>query len=182
MSTLLTPSKLRAWVKYHATAGAYCPAGCGKTFRDDEVWAWVLAGTRVYLICRECALDWQAGQHVVPPMGVKNLLESRRWLHFGHGLDLAPGQDSITTYEDPLLKEALELYVRLRAGCDGCACDSPMIRIVEIRSELLSWILPICLRCAPGDTRPFGEGARKMMVTPELAGIVRPGVDCVIDY
>jgi hypothetical protein len=63
----LTPAKLRAWVKYHATKGAYCPAGCGKKFANDEQWVWQLSRS-IYFICRECALGRMVAATLLSPL------------------------------------------------------------------------------------------------------------------
>jgi hypothetical protein len=86
-SRVLTPSKLRAWIKYHATKGAVCPH-CAVTFTTDEQWAWKLcSGKRVYLICAACALDGGL-LDVVPPTAVPEFLASQQWEAEGHGLVL----------------------------------------------------------------------------------------------
>jgi hypothetical protein len=80
---VLTPSKLRAWVKYHATKGAYCP-NCGEKFPTDEQWAWKLcSGRRVYLVCSSCALGCS---NVVPPSQVPEFLAAHQWEANGYGL------------------------------------------------------------------------------------------------
>ena len=85
MSRPLTPSQLRAWLKYYATKGAYCPAGCGKKFADDEQWAWLVAD-RLYFIDRDCALVWAGGRNVIEPADVPALLASAQWERAGSGL------------------------------------------------------------------------------------------------
>jgi hypothetical protein len=83
----LTPTKLRAWVRYHATKGAYCPA-CGIKFTDDQQWV-LQFGPRVYLICEHDALVWAGGRDVIEPARVPEFLASQQWTPDGYGLVVA---------------------------------------------------------------------------------------------
>jgi hypothetical protein len=88
----LTPSKLRAWIKYFATKGAYCPAGCGKKFTTDEQWIW-LVSNRIYFIDQECALGWAGGRNVIEPAKVPAFLAAHQWNNGGHGLEMAAAKE-----------------------------------------------------------------------------------------
>jgi hypothetical protein len=83
---MLTPRELKAWLKYYATRGAYCPA-CGAKSVDDLPWIWILPG-RVYLICKEDALGWAGGRGVIQPEQVQAFLDGAKWRKAGSGLEV----------------------------------------------------------------------------------------------
>jgi hypothetical protein len=85
----LTPRELRAWIKYYATKGAYCPAGCGEKFATDEQWIW-LVSNRAYFIDQECALGWAGGRNVIEPASVQAFLDAHQWVKGGLGLERLP--------------------------------------------------------------------------------------------
>jgi hypothetical protein len=80
----LTQRELKAWIKYYATMGAYCPAGCGKKFTNDDQWVWKLPG-RIYFICHACALG---ARDVIEPASVPAFLDDHQWVKGGHGLGM----------------------------------------------------------------------------------------------
>jgi hypothetical protein len=169
--TTMTPKQLKAWVKYHATRGAFCPAGCdGHKFLDDQQWLLVYPG-RVYFICEACALGWAGGHDVVEPDDVPAFLASRQWRRGGSGLELADGQGPLTVPEYPavLQNEAVDLYRRLAANrCDGCGQTTHTV-VFDIGRRNSRFVFSLCHPCAlNGPEVDF----RKLMVSKELADIV----------
>jgi hypothetical protein len=167
----MTPRELKAWVKYSATRGAYCPAGCdGHKLLNDEPWLLVYSQHLIYFICEACALGWAGGHNVVEPDDVPAVLASRQWRRGGHGLRLAESQEPLTVPEYPavLRNEAVALYRRLAANdCDGCGQTSHTV-VFDIGRRNSRFVFCLCHLCILNGPQ---LDLSKLMVSRELADI-----------
>jgi hypothetical protein len=82
----LSERELSAWLRYHATRDAYCPA-CGVKFVSDRQWAWIPCDRLIYLVDEQCALNWAGGRGVIEPDQVPAFLAAYQWRKYGHGLE-----------------------------------------------------------------------------------------------
>jgi hypothetical protein len=83
--TPFKPRELRAWVRYYATKGAWCPH-CAVKFTENLFWIWTLPG-RIYLICRTCASVGK--KDLIQPEGAQAFLESHQWVNGSGCLEYA---------------------------------------------------------------------------------------------